>query len=255
MHPIAIKLGALVVRFYGLMIAAGFLAGTWLATKEAKRKGISQAEVLDLVFYLLVGGIVGARVYYVLFADFAYYLHHPLMVAALWTGGLALHGGLITAAAVGVWFCRSRKLRFWRLADTLAPGIILGQALGRFGCAMNGCCYGKVTDLPWAITFRDPSAQAPLGVPLHPTQLYEMGGDLLILGVLWMRRKKVRFDGELFLTYAALYSVLRLVVEHFRGDRLVVGREMPVAQLVSVGVLVLVTVLWLHLSRRNRLAA
>jgi len=255
MHPILVKLGSLTIRFYGLMVAVGFLCGAWLATREAKRKGFAQGDVLDLVFYLLVAGIVGARVYYVLFADFTYYLRHPLMIAALWTGGLALHGGLIAALLAGIWFCRSRKLPSWRLADTLAPGIILGQALGRLGCAMNGCCYGGPTDLPWAITFRDPNTMAPLGVPLHPTQLYEMGGDLIILAILWTRRKSVRFDGELFLTYAALYSLLRLGVEQFRGDRLVVGHGTSVAQLVSVGVLVLVTVFWLRLSRKSRLAA
>jgi len=254
MHPIVARLGSLTIRTYGVMVAAAFLFGAWLAVREAKRKGIAQEEALDLVFYVLVGGIVGARVYYVLFSDPGYYLSHPLMIPALWTGGLALHGGLMGGLLAGIWFWRRRRLPFWRTADALAPGIILGQAIGRLGCAMNGCCYGKPTDLPWAIIFRHPNTMAPPGVPLHPTQFYEMGGDLIILAILWARRRSTRFDGELFLTYAALYSVLRMAVEHFRADRLLLPGGISAAQAVSLGVLIAVPFIWLSLSRRGRLA-
>jgi phosphatidylglycerol:prolipoprotein diacylglycerol transferase len=141
---------------------------------------------------------------------------------------------LIGGVLAGIWFCRRRRLAFWSFADLLTPSILLGQAVGRGACTLNGCSYGKPTTLPWAVTFTDPAAQAPHNLPLHPTQLYEMASDFAILLFLWHFRKKTRFDGQLFLMYVTLYAAARFILEVFRGDSLKLADLFPVPQVFSL---------------------
>jgi len=234
MYPILIQIGEFQVRWYGIMIALAFLAGTLLGTREARRKGYDPDLIYDLLFYAMIGGIGGARLYYVLVSNPAYFFSHPLDIFAIWRGGLALHGGLIGGILAGLWFCKKRGLAFWSFADLLTPSIMLGQAVGRGACTFNGCSYGKPTDLPWAITFTNPASQAPHNIALHPTQFYEMGTDFIIFFAIWNLRKKTRFDGQLFLIYAMTYGVARFILEFFRGDSLMVADRFPVPQVFSV---------------------
>jgi phosphatidylglycerol:prolipoprotein diacylglycerol transferase len=174
-------------------------------------------------------GILGARLYYLAFAAPGIFFQDPLGVLAIWRGGLAIHGGLLAGAATAAWYVRRHRLSFWRFADTLAPSVILGQAIGRFACFLNGDAYGVPTSAPWAVTFTDPEAMAPLGVPLHPTQLYEMSLNL--------------FDGQLFLLYAGGYGIIRFIVENFRGDQLQYAGGISAAQTISLVVLTVVAAL------------
>ncbi len=233
MFPILVKLGPFELRSYSLMVAIAFLAGAYLAGREAKRRGINPELVNQFIFYVLLAGLIGARLYYVAFYDLGGFLRRPFEVLAIWKGGLALHGGLIAGLLTGVWFCRKNRIPFWQFADTLAPAIILGQAIGRLACFLNGDAYGRPTNLPWGVTFTDPNSMAPLGVPLHPTQLYELGLDLVLFFILWSMRTRTTYSGQVFLTYASGYALIRLFVENFRGDQLLIAGAISAAQALS----------------------
>jgi phosphatidylglycerol:prolipoprotein diacylglycerol transferase len=247
MFPILIKIGPVELRSYGVMIALAFVVGTWLGVREARRKGFNPELIYDLLFIVMLSSLAGARLYYVLVSEPLEYLRHPLEILAIWNGGMSLHGGLLGGLLAGLWFTRSRHLPFWRFADTVTPSIMLGQAVGRMACVLNGCSYGKPTLLPWAITFTNPSSAAPHNIPLHPTQFYELSTDLTLFGILWLLRRRMGFDGQLFLLYWMSYGVARLILESFRGDSLMVGGLIPVPQLASVVILLLAA--WVYLNR------
>ncbi len=249
MYPILLSVGGFHLRAYGTLIAIALLTGAWLAGREAARKGIPPERVQDFIVWASLFGILGARLYYLVFADPGIFLRDPLGVLALWRGGLAIHGALLAGAGTALWYVRRHGLSFWRLADTLAPFVILGQAIGRLACFLNGDAYGIPTTLPWAITFTNPQSMAPLGVPLHPTQLYEMGLSLILFGLLWWWRRRVRFDGQLFLLYAGGYGIIRFFVEQFRGDQLQYGGGMSAAQTISL-IAVLVALAFLAIRAR-----
>ncbi len=251
MYPILLKFGGFHLRAYGTVIAIALLTGTWLAGREAARKGIPPERVQDFVVWASLFGILGARLYYVAFAAPQMFLQDPLEVLAIWRGGLAIHGALLGGGATALWYVRRLHISFWRFADTLAPAVILGQAIGRLACFLNGDAYGVPTMLPWAVTFTNPEAMAPLGVPLHPTQLYEMGLNLILFGLLWWWRTRVRFDGQLFLLYAGGYGIIRFIVEGFRGDQLQYAGAISAAQTLSLLILIAAAML---LAIRSRIA-
>lgn len=218
MHPVLFKLGPVTIHTYGVLVALAFLAGITIASREAARKGIDKDLMVDLCLYLLGAAIIGSRLLEVA-VDYRYYMQHPLEIVMIWKGGLVFYGGFILAVLTGVWFMNRYNMPLWTTADILAPCIALGQSIGRLGCFSAGCCYGKPTDLPWGVTFTDPGSLAELGVPLHPTQLYESAGTLVIFALLWLFRKKTKFSGQLFWMYVIMYSVLRFCLEFVRGDQ------------------------------------
>jgi phosphatidylglycerol:prolipoprotein diacylglycerol transferase len=222
-HPIAFKLGQLTIHSYGIMIALAFVAGLWTATLRARREKISPDFIIDVVTWLIVGSIIGARTVYVATYWREEFAGQPIMeIFAVWHGGLVYYGGLIGGIVAGSLYIRWKKMPVWKTADVLAPSIALGSFFGRVGCLLNGCCYGRPTDLPWAITFTNPLAQefsnTPLNVPLHPTQIYDGLLNLVLYGFLaWLFRHK-KFDGQIFATYLICYAITRSIVECFRGD-------------------------------------
>jgi phosphatidylglycerol:prolipoprotein diacylglycerol transferase len=237
MNPVLLEIGPLTIRWYGLMIATACLVGIWVAGKEAERKGLGKKIIQDFALYAVVGAIVGARVYYVAFGDWSLFFKNPLSLFAIWQGGLAIHGGILGGLLVGLFYARKHKFSFLKLADTFAPSIILGQAIGRIGCFFNGDAHGYPTDLPWGIVYfpETPAGQMFPGQALHPTQLYEMILNLIIFGILWKVRKKIEINGYLFLLYVMLYSIIRIFVEHFRADKLTYLSQISAAQ--SIGIL------------------
>jgi phosphatidylglycerol:prolipoprotein diacylglycerol transferase len=254
MYPVLLSIGGFEIRAYGVLIAAALLAGTLLAAREATRKGIPPEQVHDFVVWATVAGLAGARLYYVAFATPRTFLEAPLDVLAVWRGGLAIHGALLAGVATAVWYVRRHRLDFWRFLDTLAPSVILGQAIGRLGCFFNGDAYGVPTRLPWAVTFTDPRALAPLGVPLHPTQLYELGLNLVLFGFLWWYRRRARFDGQIFLLYVGGYGMIRFLVERFRGDALQFAGGISAAQSLSVLVVMVAVTLLAWWGRPARIS-
>jgi phosphatidylglycerol:prolipoprotein diacylglycerol transferase len=222
-HPIAFHLGPLVIHWYGVMIALAFLAGLWTATRRARRENISGEKIADVTLWLMVGGIIGARFVYVTTywrEEFASQKFSEIFM--IQHGGLVYYGGFLGAAAAGIIYILWKKMPLWKTVDVLAPSVALGCVFGRIGCLLNGCCYGRPTNLPWAITFTNPQAQelsgTPLGHPLHPTEIYDALLNLVLYVFLaWLFRRK-KFDGQVFATYLLCYAVTRSTVEYFRGD-------------------------------------
>lgn len=217
MHPILCQVGPITLYTYGLFIALGLFAGLSLALKEAKRKGVDSQFILDLVFYLVFAGIVGARLLYVA-QNSSFYRENLFRIMKIWEGGLVFQGGLILAIPLAWILIKKKKLSFWQIFDLLAPSIALGQAFGRIGCFFAGCCYGKPTNLPWAVTFTDPKTLALPNIPLHPTQLYSAAGLFFIFFILFFLQKRIKFSGQLACLYLIIDSSFRFFIEFLRGD-------------------------------------
>jgi phosphatidylglycerol:prolipoprotein diacylglycerol transferase len=253
MDPVLIQLGPLVIRWYGAMIALACLVGLWLAGKEAARKGIGKEKINDFFLYAMIGAISGARLYYIAFTDVAQFWRDPLSIFAIWQGGLAIHGAILGGLLSGVLYTRRNKIFFGKFADTFAPSLILGQAIGRIGCFFNGDAHGYPTNLPWGMIYspESPAGQMFPGQPLHPTQLYEMIFNLIIFGIVWIMRKNMKVDGHLFLLYIILYFAARIFVEYFRADKLIYLGNISAAQSIGIIGIVLGLILMLVLMKRR----
>jgi phosphatidylglycerol:prolipoprotein diacylglycerol transferase len=225
---VAFSIFGLEIRWYGLLIASAVLIGTVLALKEAKRKGVKEETLIDMLLFAVPAAIIGARAYYVIFM-WDYYSKNPSQILNIRGGGLAIHGVIIAGTLVVIIFAKVRKESFWKLADIVAPSLILGQAIGRWGNFANQEAHGGPTDLPWGIMID--------GVKVHPTFLYESIWNLLVFGfLLWYRRKKATVEGEIYLLYLILYSVGRFFIEGLRTDSLMLG-PFRVAQLISLAII------------------
>jgi phosphatidylglycerol:prolipoprotein diacylglycerol transferase len=251
--PELFKLGPITIYSYGVLLAVSYLVGLKLAMSRAKRRNLDSARVLDLGIYIIVAALVGAKLL-LLVVDFDHYRSNPGEVLALARSGGVFYGGLILAVAVAFWYIARHKMPFWSTCDVFAPGIALGHVTGRLGCFAAGCCYGRPTDVPWGVIFTDPLAAAnvgtPLGIRLHPTQLYEAGAELLILAFLLATERRGRpFAGRTFWLYMFLYAVSRYVIEIYRGDPrgVVPFLDISTSQFISLilGPLSLIMLLWL----------
>ncbi len=252
MYPILLEIGRFELRTYGVLVVLAFLAALWLSKREARRTGFDPGLVEDFAPYALVGGLVGARLYYVSFHP-AYFLEHPWETFAVWRGGIGVMGFLLGGALAGLWYCRRRGIPVLRFADTLAPGIPLAQTLGQLACLANGDSFGRPSALPWAITYTDPRALAPLNVPLHPIELYEMAAYFSVFLLVWLTRKRSAADGSAFLVYLAGYGAARFAMEFFRGDPATFAGSIPAAQVF--GALLVLAALAGFLAQRKRGAA
>ncbi|MDR2644516.1 MAG: prolipoprotein diacylglyceryl transferase [Endomicrobium sp.] len=220
MHPIIFSIGKLTIFSYGLFVAlAFFTAITYLSNqiKKSKEKILSQDELYSLFIYVIVSGIIGARLLFV-FSNPQDFVLDPMSIFKLWEGGLTYYGGFISAAIFVLAYIRIKKISILKFCDFFAPALALGHAIGRIGCFFAGCCYGKETNVAWSVVFRDKNSSALLGVHLHPTQLYEAFGNFLIFFLLYFYSKKEHKKGFLVSFYFISYAVLRFVVEFFRGD-------------------------------------
>jgi phosphatidylglycerol---prolipoprotein diacylglyceryl transferase len=253
MYPRLFELGPLTLYTYGVLLAAAYLVGLKLAMVRAKTQGLDANRVLDLGIYIIISALVGAKLL-LLVTDFRTFRADPRELLTLARSGGVFYGGLILAVSVALWYIRRVGLPLWTTCDVFAPGIALGHVVGRFGCFFAGCCYGKPTSMPWGITFTDPFAQTnvgtPLGVPLHPTQLYEAGAELLILGVLLLTERKGRpFPGRTFWLYMLLYAISRFIIEFFRGDERGTVFMFSTSQFISLLLAPLAVVMLVYLSR------
>jgi phosphatidylglycerol:prolipoprotein diacylglycerol transferase len=220
MHPVLFSLGKFRVFSYGLFIALAFLISiSYLlhSIKKSKIKIISQDELSSLVIYILVFGVIGSRVLFVLMNLNEFFLH-PLDIFKLWQGGLVYYGGFVSVIIFIIIYAKTKKINLFRIADFFAPALALGHAIGRIGCFFAGCCYGKESNLPWAIVFNNKDSLAVTGVHLHPTQLYESFGNFLLFVLLYFYSKKEHKTGMLLAIYFIGYAILRFTIECFRGD-------------------------------------
>lgn len=217
MHPILIHVGGFTLYTYGFFLAMGFLAAIWFSKRNARFYDLKPDDISDLFFVILLSGILGARLLYVII-NYEDFWASPLDIVKLWNGGLVFFGGFICAVAASMVTLRIKKLPFLKTADILAPGVALGHGIGRLGCFFAGCCYGRQCDLPFAVQFTHPDSLAPLHVLLHPTQIYMAFANLVLFFILVGLQRHKRFHGMVFLSYIFLYSMFRFVIEFFRGD-------------------------------------
>ncbi|WP_225886918.1 prolipoprotein diacylglyceryl transferase [Nodosilinea nodulosa] len=256
--PVIFELGPITFRWYGLLIATALLLGIALAQRLAQRRGIDSERIDELAIWLVLGALPGARLYYVLF-EWQRYADRPLDALAIWQGGIAIHGAILGGAIATLLFARRHRLSFWQLADVVAPPLVLGQAIGRWGNFFNSEAFGRPTALPWRLYI--PPAQRPPGLGdvayYHPTFLYESLWNLGVLGLVlglffWGLHHPQRLKpGTIFLAYFAAYSLGRFWIEGLRLDSLMLG-PLKMAQVVSLGGIVLAGAgcLWLYQLKR-----
>lgn len=245
MFQVLFYIGDWPVRSYGVMLSLGIMAGLLTSCYVAKRQGRFLEEILDLAFYAIVGGILGARIWEVVFS-WDYYSNHLLQIPAIWNGGISVQGSVLGGLIAVIWYCRRHGIPFWPMADTLAPGLLVGQAIGRVGCFLNGCCYGIPHKYPGVIYPTGTDAYYAFGPqPLFPAVLFEAAWDLLVLGLLLKIFNRKPFDGFIALSYFILYSLGRFTLEFWRGDSLRTVMNLKVAQ-VSSGVTIIVALAFMY---------
>jgi phosphatidylglycerol:prolipoprotein diacylglycerol transferase len=229
LHPEILHWGFLHVRSYGLMLAVAFLVGTWLSLREARRLGLDEDRLVNVVLLVLVGSVIGARALYVLEHVQEFRREWGSMLA-VWQGGLTLYGGIVAGTVVGLTAARQMSLPMWTVADALTPAFALGTVFGRIGCFLNGCCYGVPTTLPWGVRFpADSFAGLEFGnAPLHPSQLYFALAGLVLFGVVWALRKRLDTPGFVFWSFLLMFALVRIPLDATRAYE-------PEARLLTLG--------------------
>ncbi|MDB9467355.1 prolipoprotein diacylglyceryl transferase [Dolichospermum circinale] len=256
--PIIVKLGPIVIRWYGLLIASAVLIGVTLSQYLAKRRHVNPDLLNDLSIWLVIASIPAARLYYVLF-QWSEYSQHPEKIIAIWEGGIAIHGAILGGVVAALIFAKLNQISFWQLTDLVAPSLILGQAIGRWGNFFNSEAFGRPTNLPWKLYI--PPERRPLDLVnfeyFHPTFLYESLWNFMVFALLLtlffraLSQKPRLKVGTLFLVYSVAYSLGRFWIEGLRMDSLMLG-PLRMAQMVSLGgmFLGLVGLAWLYVLKR-----
>ncbi|PRO65696.1 prolipoprotein diacylglyceryl transferase [Alkalicoccus urumqiensis] len=256
LDPVALELGPLTVYWYGILIGLGAFLGYLLVNREAKRRGLPDDFIADLLLFAIPAAIIGARIYYVIFRPWQF-ADNPISVFYIWEGGIAIHGALIAAVITAWIFCRVKGVSFWKTADITAPGILLGQAIGRWGNFMNQEVYGGEVSRSFLESLFLPefiiNQMFIDGAYYHPTFLYEslwsFAGVALLI---YLRRVNLR-RGEMFITYVIYYSIGRLVIEGIRTDYLLLFGFLRTAQVLSV-ILIVGGLLLIRYRRKAGLA-
>ncbi len=250
MRPILFQFGNLRIFSYGLFMALGILAATIWMVQQVKKEGKSPEFVFDSVLIGVIAGIIGARLFFVFLYEPSYYLSNPLQILNIQEGGLAFYGGFVFGLAAILIYLYRAQIPVFSFLDFAAPATALGYAIARFGCFMNGCCYGKTTTVMWGVVF-------PVidGLKRHPTQLYSVGAGLLIfIFLVWVTRRGVHFQGQAFCLFLILYGMSRSVIELFRENTQLSGGAIE-ASLAALGLAVIGGLLYLFLFKRKRAQA
>ena len=262
MHPELFRIGPFAVHSYGVMLAISFILGIFVAVRKGEQRGIKGEEIINLSFIIIISSIIGARLFYVLFhlGEFKgrwIYTFWPVQEdGSVGLGGLILLGGFILAFLSSVIYVIHKKLNFWKLADSLAPGLAIGIFITRIGCFLNGCCFGKACDLPWAVVFpsNSPAGSVMGNISIHPTQLYSALYGLIIFIVLILLERWKLFDGLLIGVFLILYGISRFIVDFFRyyeSQMFVVG-GLEFNQLVSLLMFVVGIVMIIYKWRTSK---
>lgn len=237
MHPVFFSIGSFTVRWYGVMAALGFLLAIGVVRWNRKYAMLSAEQAVNLVMACMISGVLGSRIFYVA-QNWRYYSYHPEAIIRIDQGGLVFYGGFVLAALVLIFYTRRCAADWLRVCDIFAPALAWAHALGRIGCFLNGCCFGKPAEVWWAMAY--PPGSEPFvrygATPLHPVQLYEAGLNIILGGVLfWLVRKGKR--GVAMAAYIFAYGVLRFVDEFFRGDHTDLVRGFTPAQMIGFGLI------------------
>lgn len=261
MHPKLFTIGSFYLPTYGVVLAIAYLSAIAFLTHRAGKEGLSKNKIADLSIYLLAASILGAKLMLAV-VDLKDYIADPHSMVELIRSGGVFQGGLIAATLVAIWYIHKHQLPLWSVADMAAPAIALGVAIGRWGCFSAGCCYGKPTTLPWAVTFTNQFAHdavgTPLNIPLHPTQIYSSLNALILFGICEYIYRHRKFKGQVFWLFVLLYSITRGILEEFRGDLVrgfVVPGVLSTAQFIGILCIIISIIMLSILGRRARLQA
>ncbi len=235
------------ISAYGTMLSLSLILGIYLTGRNGKKQGLDELKVLTACLWGIIFLILGARLFFII-QNYQSYLANPAKILQLWKGGMVFYGGFIGGVGAAVIYMRIKRISVQNFLDASTPSIPLGLFLTRIGCFLNGCCYGKLSELPWAVHYPLGSrvyngqlktglieAAQELSLPVHPTQLYSSLNGLLLFLVIYYWARHKRFDGELFWGFSLLYSITRFIIEFFRGDQVrteVLSLTIP--QLVSI---------------------
>ena len=250
--PVLFKIGSLPINTLGVMVALAALVGTWMLTRTAKKEGINPDYMVDFVVYAMLGGVIGARLWYVIFM-WQNYVSNPLEIFMVWMGGLAIQGGILGGTLAGILFAKKKNIPIWKLADMAAPALILGMAIGRVGDFLTGDAYGIPSNSIFAVTYPPGTYAYNVygSVSILPMALFEAIGDIIILGILlWLKRKKI-VEGFSFLLMLALYSLSRFVMEFWRGDSLRTVFDLKVAQLTAIATILIAVALMIYRIKQS----
>jgi len=221
MFPILIKIGPVTIHTYGFMMALGVAFGLWFLFSQAKKYDLDASKLIDMAFYTIIISLIGAKIV-LLVSNFSYYTKYPKELFSLARSGGVFQGGLAFGIVFAIWYLRKQKISVWRTADLVGPALALGHGFGRIGCFSAGCCYGRACEMPWGVSFHNDYSHELTGItqntPLHPTQLYEALLNFLNFGVLFFFLRRKKFDGQIFCLYIINYSIIRYIVEFYRGD-------------------------------------
>ncbi|MBY8909787.1 prolipoprotein diacylglyceryl transferase [Salinicoccus roseus] len=255
LSPVALEIGPLSIYWYGVIIASGMLIGYFIADREANRKGLPEGLFMDLMFYIIIASIVGARLYYVVF-QWEYYSQNPLDIIMVNEGGMAIHGGLIGGFLAGIIYCRIKGFSFFQLADIAAPSLILGQAIGRWGNFMNQEAHGGEVSRSFLESLMLPewiiNQMYIDGVYYHPTFLYESLWNIIGFVLLILLRPKLKI-GQTILLYLIYYSIGRFFIEGMRTDSLMIGESLRTAQFISILIIVAAAAVWVYREMKYKL--
>ncbi len=260
MYPKLFQYGNFFIPTYGVLVALAFLVGLWVTLKLARRTGVNAELVTNLVVYTALSGMLGAKLLMIIF-DWDHFRADPgdiFSFATLQAAGV-YQGGLILAILTAFLYLNHHKMPWLPTFDMFAPGVALGHAIGRLGCFSAGCCWGKETTLPWAITFRNPQANeltgVPLRVPLQPSQLYECASEAILFGFLWWRFGKEHKPGTIIGLYLVISSIMRFLIEftRFHEQALPFGLPLSITQWISIGLaLAGAVILWSPAARASK---
>ena len=221
MHPVLFRLGPLTIHSYGLMMAIGVASALWFIYVQARKQGLDAPRIIDAGFYTILISLLGAKLV-LLAGSFAYYTRYPGELLSLARSGGVFQGGLAFGVVFALWYFRRRRIPTWKVADLAGPALALGHGFGRIGCFLAGCCYGRECTAPIGVTFHSQYAHnltgIPIGITLHPVQLYESLLNFLNFLVLFLILRRKKFDGQVFSFYIINYSIIRFFTEYFRGD-------------------------------------
>ncbi len=260
MFPILFQIGPITIHTYGVLVAGGILFGLFLGRRQAPQFGLDAERAWNLGIYMVLAGLLGAKIWYVL-GNWSYYAANPreiLAFSTLQSAGV-FYGGFFSGVVVATLYLWRAKMNMLSTLDTFAAPLALGHAVGRLGCFFAGCCWGKPTTVAWGVTFTSlytgQNIGTPLGIPLHPTQLYESAAEIAVFAFLWWYGKRRKFSGQVFAGYAVLYGAVRFTTEFFRGDpgrAMVFGGTFSLMQATSLALIALGV--WLHFRGARQLA-
>ncbi len=246
MHPVLFKIGPVSFYSYGAMVALGFLIGLRVACVNAEKNSFTKQQIIDLALYVLISGIIGARILFVIL-NMKYFLKNPLEIFMITQGGLTILGAIPFATIVGILYAKKKNLPVLKLADFIIVYVALGQAIGRIGCFLNGCCYGKPTSSFFGVRFPGYSEV------VHPTQIYSALAMFILFLILRFIRDRKTYDGQVFISYGLFYCVFRIFVEFLRSDSSAVLLGLNVFQIISIALFIICLYLGVAFKKKARI--